>query len=82
MSKDKINPNHYKKFSIETIDMMVAIWGKEAVAIHCEITAFKYKMRAGYKFTEAVKDDFEKAKWYLDKAKELRNEKKRTNKNP
>lgn len=72
-SYDFINPNHYKSFSKEVIDMMVDIWGKEAVAIHCEITAFKYKMRAGSKPNQSIEQDISKANWYLNKAKELRN---------
>ena len=70
---DYINPNHYKGFSKETIDMMVDIWGKEAVATHCEITAFKYRMRLGIKPDQPIERDLEKANWYLNKAKELKN---------
>lgn len=69
---DFINLSHYKSFSKEVIDMMVDIWGKEAVAIHCEITAFKYKMRMGEKPEQPLEQDLEKANWYLKKAKELR----------
>ncbi len=73
---DWINPNHYKNFSTETIDMMVAIWGKEATALHCEMTAFKYKMRVGSKPGQSVEKDLEKSNWYLNKAKQLRDEQK------
>ena len=69
---DYINPNHYKQGSKEVIDMMVAIYGKEAVASHCEITAFKYRMRLGNKPDQPIERDFEKCKWYESKAKELR----------
>jgi hypothetical protein len=69
---DYINPNHYKGFTKETIDMMVDIWGKENVAIHCEITAFKYKMRVGSKPNQSIEQEISKANWYLNKAKELR----------
>jgi hypothetical protein len=72
MSFDKINPDHYKSFSVETIDMMVSIWGVERVADYCEITAFKYKMRIGSKPGESVDDDLNKYKWYISKARELR----------
>ena len=71
---DYINPNHYKKGSKEVIDMMVAIWGKEYVSVHCEITAFKYRMRLGSKPDQPIERDLEKAKWYEEKAKELRPE--------
>lgn len=69
---DYINPDHYKKFSIETIDMMIVLWGAEAVALHCEMCAFKYKMRMGDKPDQPIERDMEKVHWYLNKAKELR----------
>lgn len=69
---DYINPAHYQQFSIEVIDMMAAIWGKEATALHCEMCAFKYKLRAGSKPDQPIERDLEKAAWYLSKAKELR----------
>lgn len=69
---DYINPEHYKNYSKEVIDMMVDIYGPEATAMHCEMTAFKYRMRAGTKPDQPVERDFSKEKWYLDKAKELR----------
>ena len=69
---DPINPAHYKSYSVETIDMMIAIYGKEKTAIHCELTAFKYRMRAGKK--GSVDECLKKENWYLNKAKELRND--------
>ena len=69
---DHINPDHYKQSGKEVIDMMVDIWGKEAVATHCEITAFKYRMRLGLKPDQPIERDIEKAKWYEAKAKELK----------
>ena len=70
---DYINPNHYKDGSMEVIDMMVKIWGVEKVIAHCEITAFKYRMRAGKKPDQPIERDLEKANWYINKAKELEN---------
>lgn len=69
---DYINPDHYKNFSIEVIDMMVSIWGLEATAVHCEMCAFKYRMRMGTKPDQPVDRDLKKVEWYLEKAKELR----------
>ena len=69
---DHINPEHYKQSGKEVIDMMIDIWGKEAVATHCEITAFKYRMRLGLKPEQPIERDIEKAKWYEEKAKELK----------
>ena len=71
---DNINPDHYKQSGKEVIDMMVDIWGKKAVATHCEITAFKYRMRLGLKPDQPIERDIEKAKWYEAKAKELKNQ--------
>ena len=64
--------NITKKERMETIDMMVAIWGKDKVADWCEITAFKYRMRMGTKPDNATEQDLKKEQWYLNKAKELR----------
>ena len=69
---DHVNPDHYKKYSKEVIDMMVDVYGEEDTAIHCEMTAFKYRMRMGTKPGQPVDRDLEKEKWYLDKAAELR----------
>lgn len=71
MIKDAINPSHYKQYPIETIDMMIAIWGKEKTADYCLMTAFKYRMRLGHK--DDITQELNKEKWYLDKAKELMN---------
>jgi hypothetical protein len=69
---DYINPSHYKSYNKEVIDMMVDIWGKENVAMYCEITAYKYRMRMGLKPDQPIDRDIEKEKWYLNKAQELR----------
>lgn len=68
--KDHINPSHYKQYPIEVIDMMIAIFGKEAARNYCLMTAFKYRMRLGHK--DAVDQELKKEKWYLDKAEELK----------
>ena len=67
--EDAINPSHYKHYPMESIDMMVEIWGKEKVVDFCYMNAFKYRMRLGHK--DAIEQDMAKEKWYLDKAKEL-----------
>tara|TARA_R110002012_G_C11222478_1_gene562870 strand:+ start:87 stop:431 length:345 start_codon:yes stop_codon:yes gene_type:complete len=41
--------SHYNKTSIEVFDMMKRIWGVENFKIFCEMNAFKYRMRIGYK---------------------------------
>ena len=57
---DFINPDHYKNYSKEVIEMMIDIYGAEKVAIYCELNAFKYRMRAGTKPDQPIERDFEK----------------------
>ena len=71
---DYVNPSHYQQFEMETIEMMRYIWGDEALAKHCEMCAFKYKMRLGLKPDQPIERDMEKINWYLNKAKELKDE--------
>ena len=66
------SPTHYNTYSVETIDMMVRVFGKEKVADFCEINAFKYRMRMGTKPNNSIEQDLKKEQWYLNKAKELR----------
>ena len=67
------HPGHYNTYSMEVIDMMEKIWGREATALWCEMTAFKYRMRMGSKPGDnSMEQELKKEKWYLDKAKELR----------
>jgi hypothetical protein len=71
---DFVNPEHYKRGSMEVIDMMKLLWGTEALIAHCEMTSFKYRMRAGTKPDQPIERELEKAQWYDEKAKKLRNE--------
>ena len=69
--KDNINPDHYKNStSLECIEAMVIVFGKEAVVDFCECNAWKYiwrwKHKNGY-------EDLEKARWYIEKAAEFTN---------
>lgn len=73
MSSDQINPKHYQASGLETWEMMLKIWGKEAFIKHCEMCAFKYRMRAGLKQGASVETDLAKANWYEAKAKMLAN---------
>lgn len=43
MSKNPINPSHYKQYPIEVIDMIISIWGIHAAINFCTITAFTYR---------------------------------------
>ena len=69
---DHINPSHYRRYSVESIEMMQRIYGTEATIQFCEMNAFKYRMRMGTKPDNPIEQDLKKEKWYLDKAKELR----------
>ena len=66
------HPSHYNQYDIEVIDMIIKIWGPEAAALWCEITAFKYRMRMGTKPDNSIEQDIKKEQWYLNKAKEIR----------
>ena len=69
---DYINPNHYKKGDLEVWEQMVKLWGVEAFVKHCEMCAFKYRMRMGAKPEQPIERDLKKAEWYEAKANELR----------
>lgn len=64
------HPSHYNlPDRKECIDEMIDIYGLKDVAKWCEITAYKYKYRAGHKGLAA--EDMHKAIWYTAKAHEL-----------
>lgn len=60
------HPNHYNVYDVEVLDMMAAIWGNEAVALWCKMTAFKYRMRMGYKAGVDPSTDFKKEQECLE----------------
>ena len=65
------HPSHYNLPNRkECIDEMIDIYGLKDVAKWCEITAYKYKYRAGHK--GSMVEDMSKATWYTDKARELK----------
>ncbi len=73
--KEMVNhPSHYNNYPIEVLDMMISIWGKDAVKLWCEMTAFKYRMRLGLK--DNIEQDLAKEQWYLNKVNELSNKDK------
>lgn len=66
---DNVNhPNHYATGKYECIDVMLEIFGVEAVKTFCLLNAFKYNYRSGRK---NGLEDIQKAKWYIDKYIEL-----------
>lgn len=67
---DRINPDYYKRGSVETIDQMITLFGSEKVKSFCELNAFKYRMRAGHK-SDNIEEDIKKAMWYENKMNEI-----------
>jgi hypothetical protein len=77
-SDDNINkydfvqsPNHYNNQSIESIEKVYRIWGKEATIMFCEITEFLYRERMGLKPGEDIQREMDKINWYSNKRKEI-----------
>ena len=70
-SIDNVNhPSHYcQEGSMECIDEMLMLFGKEEVMHFCKLNAWKYRKRALYKNKE---EDMKKSDWYLAKYKELK----------
>lgn len=66
---DNVNhPSHYATGKYECIDVMLEIFGVEAVKTFCLLNAFKYNYQSGRK---NGLEDIQKAKWYIDKYIEL-----------
>ena len=67
------HPSHYNHGGMETIDKMIKLYGIEKVKAFCELNAFKYRDRAGYKGSSdnAIARDINKALWYENKLNEL-----------
>lgn len=72
INSDMVNhPSHYNlPDRKECIDGMIDIYGLKDVAKWCEITAYKYRYRAGHK--DSLEQDTQKAIWYTIKAHELK----------
>lgn len=72
---DVNHPSHYNHGGMETIDKMIKLYGTEKVKAFCELNAFKYRDRAGYKGNtdSAIARDIHKALWYENKLNELNN---------
>lgn len=69
------HPSHYNlPDRKECIDEMIDIYGLKDVAKWCEITAYKYKYRAGHK--DSLTQDVQKAIWYTIKAHELKSKRR------
>lgn len=68
------HPSHYNKYDIEAIEILRRVFGTEATALWCEMTAFKYRLRLGEKPETPIEQDLKKEDWYLNKAKEYKNQ--------
>lgn len=68
---DVVNhPSHYcQEGSMECIDEMVAVFGREAVMNFCLLNVWKYRKRAVFKNGE---EDLKKSDWYMKKYLELK----------
>ena len=67
---DNVNhPQHYNNGSMECIDEMILVFGKEATINFCLLNAWKYRSRALYKNGQ---EDMDKSDWYINKYKELK----------
>lgn len=69
VKSDEINhPDRYNSGGFECIDVMLAVFGYEAVRNFCILNAFKYIWRHKQK---GGAEDIKKAVWYLNKFVEL-----------
>lgn len=71
---DTINhPSHYTQGNVECLEAMISAFGVEAVRMFCICNAFKYLWRHQHK--NGI-EDLNKADFYINKFKELSEEKK------
>ena len=68
IEKNVDHPVHYKSGNFECIDVMLDIFGLDAVKNFCMLNAFKYIWRSEKK---SGTEDISKAQWYLNKYLEL-----------
>lgn len=65
MSKDNINPDHYKQAGIECLDAMAAaVSGKSGIEAICVSNVIKYLWR--YEMKNGL-EDVRKAQWYINR---------------
>ena len=62
------HPSHYNQGKYECLDVMIDIFGAEAVQTFCLLNAFKYTWRSKQK---NGMEDIQKAQFYLNKYEEL-----------
>ena len=70
ITNDMVNsPKHYQAGNLECIDIMLELYGKDAVLHFCMLNSFKYQFRCNMK--NNCKEDLAKSRWYLNKYLEL-----------
>lgn len=62
---DPINPQHYKQYAVEVIDLIRQALTPEEFKGYLKGNMLKYRFRAGYK--KDREEDLEKSNWYQDK---------------
>ena len=63
---DAVNPMHYKKGSVEVIDVIREQLGESGFVAYCRGNVLKYAARAGMKNDHC--EDLAKAAWYAQMA--------------
>lgn len=78
-TKDMVNPDHYKREGqMECIEEMLMLYGVDEVMSFCKLNAHKYRYRAGLKDDPQQEQD--KAAWYMNKYKKLKETKEEQSK--
>lgn len=68
--KDRVDhPEHYKAGDLECLDVMLDLYGRDAVLHFCMLNSFKYQWRCNKK--DNCKEDLKKARWYMNKYLEI-----------
>ena len=63
------HPKHYCTGSVECWEAMLSAFGEDWLKVYAHINAFKYLWRARHKGKYI--EDLKKAKWYIDMAIEM-----------
>ena len=70
------HPSRYNQYPVETIEAMRRVFGNKYTYIFVIMTAFKYRMRVGFK--DDVMQDLAKEAFYLEYANMLKAKKLKT----
>lgn len=65
---DKGDASHYNNKRISEMILIERTYGTYETMIFCEITALKYRLRAGNKKTQPLEQEIIKANWYENAA--------------